>query len=111
MQQQLKLFRAEIREDMRDTKQAIMPMACGVFTILLGAILLSLMLVHLMHWAIPTMPLWGAYATVGLLITAIGAGMYYAGMKRWETVNPLPEKTAEAVKENIQWLTQPTQPK
>jgi len=107
IQQQLKMFRAEVKEDMEETRQAIYPMACGVFTMLLGTIMLSLMLVHLINWAIPSMPLWGAYAAVGLVLTAIGAGMYYAGLKRWETVNPLPEKTAEAVKENIQWLTQP----
>jgi hypothetical protein len=107
LQQQLRLFRAEVKEDLEETKQAIYPMACGLATLSIGAVMLSLTLVHLLHWTIPALPLWGAYAMVGALLTAGGAGMYFAGKKRLEQVNPLPEKTAEAVKENIQWLTQP----
>ena len=105
--QQLKMFRAEVREDIRDTKQALYPIACGLFTLLLGSILLCLMLVHWLTYVFPDLHVSGAYAIVGLLLSAAGAGMYYAGMKRLESVNPLPEKTAEAVKENVQWLTQP----
>lgn len=105
--QQLAMFRAEVREDFSKTKQAITPMACGVVTLFLGAILLSLMLVHLLDWAFPALTLWGAYGIVGGALTALGAGLYLAGKKRFETFNPLPDKTAQTVKENVQWLTQP----
>jgi len=105
--QQLAMFRAEVREDFSKTKQAITPMACGVVTLFLGAILLSLMLVYLLHDLIPGLALWGAYAIVGGALTALGAGLYMAGKKRFETFNPLPDKTAQTVKENVQWLTQP----
>jgi hypothetical protein len=107
MAQQLAMFRHEVREDFRKTQQALYPMAGGLAAALLGGVLLCVMLVHLLHWANPNLPLWGGYGIVGGLLAAAGAGAFYAGKKRLETVNPLPEKSAEAVKENVQWLSNP----
>jgi len=107
LSQQLAMFRAEVREDWRKARNATIPMALGGAVVFVGVILLCLMLVHLLAWAWPELPLWGAYGIVGGVMAAVGAGAFYAGKKKLEQNNPLPDKTAHALKENVQWLSQP----
>jgi hypothetical protein len=44
----------------------------------IGAILITLMLVHLLH-AILNLPLWGSYGIVGIVLLAAGGGFLYGG--------------------------------
>jgi hypothetical protein len=104
--QQLAMFKTEINEDIRKTQNALYPLAWGMGVAAIGGVLLSLMLVHFVHWATPLYE-WAAYGVVGLIMTAAGLGIFFAGKKKMESLHPLPEKSAEALKENLQWLTQP----
>jgi hypothetical protein len=83
------------------------PMAAGLLILLLGGALLGVMLAHALHAAGPGLPLWGSYGIVGGLLAAAGAGAFYSGKKQLENVHPLPEKSTEALKENVQWLSNP----
>jgi hypothetical protein len=83
----------------------------GVGTVTLGIILLSLMLVYLLHWlSLPTgsdqasIPLWGCFGIVSAVFLAIGAAISWAGYKKFESFTLLPEKTAQTVKENVEWI-------
>lgn len=105
LSQQLTMFQAEIRADLGKFQQAAIPVACGLVTMLVGAVVLSVALAYFLNWKWPELPLWGAFAIVGGLVTAIGVMLYSVGRKQLETVNPLPEKSAQALKENLQWLT------
>jgi len=105
LSQQLTMFQAEIRSDVGKLQQAAIPVACGLATLLVGAMVLSVALAYFLNWRWPDLPLWGAFAIVGALVTAIGAVLYSVGKKQLDTVNPLPEKSAQALKENLQWLT------
>jgi len=105
LSQQLSMFQAEIRSDIAKVQQAAYPVACGLATLLVGAMTLSFGLAFFLNWMWPGLPLWGAFAIVGALVTAIGAGLYSVGKTQLDTVNPLPEKSAQALKENLQWLT------
>lgn len=44
----------------------------------IGAILITLMLVHLLH-AIFNLPIWGSYGIVGIVLLAAGGGFLYGG--------------------------------
>jgi protein-S-isoprenylcysteine O-methyltransferase Ste14 len=55
-----------------------------------------------------TMPLWLASLLTALLLLCVGAGMYAAGRSRLRQVNPVPERTAQSVKESLEWLKQHT---
>jgi len=107
LSQQLALFREEVREDFRKTREAVYPMTFGLGLAAIGGVLLCLMLVYLLHWAYPALPLWGAYGIVAAVLTLLGVGLFLVGKSRLESFNPLPDKTAEALKENLQWLKQP----
>lgn len=108
LNQQLALFRAEVREDLRKTRDAAIPMAIGAALAGIGGILLCLTVVYLLHWAFePNLPLWGAYGIVAAAMCLLGGALVLAGKHKFEAFNPLPDKSAEALKENLQWLNQP----
>ena len=106
MKQQLELLKAEVRDDFRKVRDASEMLGAGAGLALMGGILLTLTLVHLLNWLIPDMPQWAAYGIVAVVFIAGGAGLYLAGKRMLDKVNPLPEQTAEALKENVQWITQ-----
>jgi len=107
MKQQVSLLQAEIRNDFRKTKEAATMQGIGVGVALLGCLLLSLTLVHLLHWAIPDLPLWGCHGIVGLAALIIGGILFYVGQSRFASFNPLPDESVTALKENVRWITNP----
>jgi len=107
MSQQLALFKQEVREDIQKAKDAAQSLALGSGLLLLGGILLCLMCVYMLH-ELAALPLWGSFAIVGGVLTAIGAVMTYLGYERLRTINPLPEKTTQGLEENLEWKTKPT---
>jgi hypothetical protein len=74
--------------------------------------MISFMLVYLLHWAtspgiqdLARVPLWGCYGLVGAGFLIAGGALLGAGLARFHSFTPLPEKSAEALKENVKWLT------
>jgi len=107
MKQQMALFKAEVREDMRKTTEAATSMGAGVAATLVGGIVLCFALAHLLHWALPNVDLWVWYAVVGGVVTAVGVGLTCTAIQKFRSFNPLPDQTAEALKENLEWKTKP----
>jgi hypothetical protein len=94
--QQLALFKAEFREDMRKTREAALSLVVGVGVALFGVLLLLFALVYLLSWA-SGLALWASFAIFGGIVLAAGLGLIYAGKKRFESFNPLPDQSAEAL--------------
>jgi H+/Cl- antiporter ClcA len=107
LKQQFQLFKQEVREDLRKSREAALVLGLGIALGLIGAILLALMLAHLLAWAAPQMPLWVCYGICGGVIFAIGLGLYVAGLAKFDSLNPLPKESARTLKENVQWITNP----
>jgi len=105
IKQQVALVRTEIRDDFRKTKEGALSLALGLGVVALGALLLCFALVYLLAWAVPQVPIWVWFAVIGVLLGAGGGAMIYAGAKKFETFNPLPDQSAQALRENVQWLT------
>jgi Putative Actinobacterial Holin-X, holin superfamily III len=114
MRQQFAMLKAEIRSDFHKVLAGVIPLAAGIAPLLLGGLMLCFTLVHLIHWATTpaaaanadpaTIPLWGCYAIVSATFFLVGGVLLGVGIYRLKTVNPLPEETAKALEENIQWL-------
>lgn len=98
---QLDLFRAEIEDDLRQTKEAGGAMAIGALVLLLGGIFLGLMVVYLLSWFFPELPLWGSFGIVGAVLTIVGVAFYQTGKRKFASFNPLPDKSVEALKETF----------
>jgi len=107
MKQQFAMFQAEVKEDMRKTVEASSALGVGMAVTFVGSILLCFTLVYLLYWAFPTAPLWVWFAVVGGVVTAVGGGLVYAAYAKFRSFNPLPDKTAQALKENLEWKTTP----
>jgi len=114
IRQEIRFAKAEVKSDFHKTKESIAVLATGAAVAVLGVFLLAWMLVYLLHWlTIPPdaalhdparVPLWGCFGIVGLVLLAIGAALVMAGKKKLEAFNPLPDQTAQTVKENVEWI-------
>jgi len=106
--QQVALLKHDLRADIRQTKEAATSLVVGGIVTNMGAILLMFMIVHLLNWLIPALPLWSCFAIVGVVLTGVGLAWLKMGAKTLETLNPLPEQSIAAMKENVQWTTKPS---
>jgi len=106
IRQQLTLFQVELKNDLRRTKEATIPLVIGGVVCLLAGVILCFMLAHLLEWGFrPDLPLWGAFGIVGLVLAIAGGALVFWGKSKFDAFNPLPDKSVEALKENIQWKT------
>jgi len=105
-------MRKEVEEDFRKSCIAASLMIVGAVVSAIGLFMLTFTLVHLLHWLttpVPlrdpaSIPLWGCYAIVTGLFVAVGGGMVFAGVKKFQSFNPLPDESAKALKDNVNWL-------
>jgi hypothetical protein len=104
IQQQLALFRAEIKDDFRKTVGILITIVSGAFMVAVGGALLCFMLVYLLNSVAPALPLWGCFGIVGGGVALIGGIVAYAAVARFKTFNPLPDESVQALQENVQWI-------
>jgi hypothetical protein len=102
--QQFTLLKQEIKEDMSKTRKAAMPMLVGGVVAFVGVLILAHALAILLYYLVPP---WAAYGIVGVVITGVGIGLFFAGEKQFASFNPLPDRSLEALKENVECLTNP----
>jgi hypothetical protein len=115
IRQEIRFARAEVRTDLRKSREAVTVLALGVGTSVLGVFLLSVMFVFLLHWlTLPAesahqvdpaaIPLWGCFGIVSAVFLLTGAALVWMGYRKFESFNPLPDETAKTVKENVEWI-------
>ena len=49
------------------------------------------------------MPLWLAALIMGVLLACIGGAAYAGGRSKLKEVHPVPEKTVQTIKDDVQW--------
>jgi len=103
--QQLTLFRTEIRAEFRKAQEAVIVLAIGIGVLLIGVLVLELMLPLLLNWLWPAVPLWVCFAIVGGIHTVAGAILLVMAIKQFRAVHAVPERSVEALRENLQWTT------
>ena len=104
LKQNLALFKVEVREDVRKTKEAAAALGVGAALAGVGGLHLTLMLVFLLA-LIPRIDLWVCFGIVGAVFVGAGLALFLRGKNKLESFNPLPDESAEALKENVQCLT------
>lgn len=107
VRQEIALARQETAEELGKAKAAGIALATAGAVLAFGGLLLLLALggavADLLDW-----PQWAGYGIVGLLLAIAGAVLISIGQKRIKQVHPVPEKTVETVKENVEWLKERT---
>jgi hypothetical protein len=104
IKQQFTLLAAEVRNEVRQAKQAAISISIGAGLAALGGVFLLLMVVSILNEFVG-LPRWASYGIVGSVLAAIGAGLLLYGRRKVAEVHLAPPpQTAEALKENVQWL-------
>ena len=103
IRKEIALARQEVREELGTAKNA------GIKLVIAGAVLaigglfllvtLALGLADLLDW-----PSWAGFGIVGLVSAIVGYVMLSAAQKQIKQVNPIPQKTVETMKENVEWI-------
>lgn len=104
--QQMDMLKAEVREDMGRTKQAMMVGGVGVATLTVGGIALVFSLVYLLRDQ-AGLTEWAAWLIFAGICLAAGVVLGIMSRNLFESFNPLPDKTFNALQENLTWQTQP----
>jgi len=113
IRQEIRFAKAEVKSDLSKTREAVSILAAGIGIASVSGMLLVWMLVYLLHWlTIPAgdvldpakLPLWACFGIVGGILAVIGGITIQTGRGKLQSNNPLPDQTAENVKENVQWI-------
>jgi uncharacterized membrane protein YqjE len=104
LKQQAEMLKAEVREDFQRSKRAAEFGALGIVFGTVGAMGLITALAYLLHEQFQ-FAMWASWGIVGLVFLIAGVvlgGFSYILLERF---NPLPDKTLNALKENLTWQT------
>lgn len=111
VKQEIRFARTEIKSDLRKLRSVVAFLIAGIATALVGAVLFSLMIVHVLHWlsSPPTLdtasiPLWGCYGLTSILFLGAGACLGEVGIKKYASDTLMPEQTIKTVEENVSWI-------
>lgn len=107
VREEIALARQETMEELGKIKTAGIALATAGAVLAVGGLLLVLALAgglaDLLNW-----PAWAGYAIVGVLLAVVGGILIATAQKRIKSIHPIPEKTVETVKENVEWLKERT---
>ena len=103
LKQQYQMLRAEVKEDIRRTKSALTYMSAGIVASLMGVFFLVIALPLLLSWAF-NLAYWAGFGIVGIVLLLLGIVGLFAGKRIFEKNNPLPDKTLNALEENLSWI-------
>jgi len=103
VRKEIALARQEVREEISAAKDAGIALATAGVVLAIGGLFLlvtlALGLADLFDW-----PSWAGFGLVGLVSAIVGAVMLSSARHRLQQVHPIPERTVETMKENIEWI-------
>ena len=104
LRQQAEMLKAEVREDFQRSKRAAEYGALGIVCATVGAMSLIFALAWFLHdqWGFAH---WASWAIVGGVFLIAGVALGGFSYVLLERFNPLPDKTFNALKENLTWQT------
>jgi hypothetical protein len=103
--QEVELAKAEVRQEATKAGKAVGMLGAAGFAGYLAVLLLSFALVYALA---NVMDAGWAALIVAVIWAAVGAVLYATGRKKLRTVSPVPRQTVETLKEDAQWLKNPT---
>jgi uncharacterized membrane protein YqjE len=104
--QQMALFRTELLAEGRKAGEIMLALAMGLAVLGIGVLMLCWALAFLLNWAF-SWPQWAGFLLLGAIFGLLGGVLVYVGRERFRSFSPLPEQSAEALRENLEWKTKP----
>jgi putative superfamily III holin-X len=103
--QEVELAKAEVKQEAAKAGKAAGMLGAAAFAGYLTVVLLSFALVFALGNVID---LGWAALIVAVIWGVVGAVLYSTGRKRLKTVDPVPHRTVDTIKEDASWLKNPT---
>jgi protein-S-isoprenylcysteine O-methyltransferase Ste14 len=103
VRKEIALARQEVREEINTAKDAGIKLAIASAVLAVGGLLLVLTLAQALADLLD-LPVWVGYGIVGLVLAIAGYILLSAAQKRMKEISPVPEKTIETMKENVEWI-------
>jgi hypothetical protein len=103
--QEVELAKAEVKQEATKAGKAAGMLSAAGFAGYLTVVLLTGALVAALSNVMD--PGWAALI-VAVLWGVVGAVLYVNGRKKLKTVDPMPRRTVDTIKEDAQWLKNPT---
>lgn len=97
---EFRLARAELREKANRAAKPATTLAAGA---ILGFYGLGFLLLAIVYALSIALPMWLAALIVSALLIVISAILVVSGRNKLKQIQPVPEKTVETLKENVQW--------
>jgi len=104
--QQIEMLKSEFKEDVRRTKRAMEFSGLGIVLMTVGGLALVACLVFVLHEQYQ-FSMWASSLIIGGILTAVGVTFGVIAYQLFESFNPLPDKTFNALQENLTWKTEP----
>jgi len=102
---EVRLAKVEIRDEVRRAVSSSIWIAAGV----VGALSAWIFLLWTVAYSLETrMSMWAATLVVAVVMACIASVLVIGGIRRVRRIQPIPERTVESVKENLEWMKQPT---
>lgn len=102
---EVRLAKVEIRDEVRRAVSSSIWIAAGV----VGALSAWIFLLWTVAYSLATrMSMWAATLVVAVVMACIASVLVIGGIRRVRRIQPIPERTVESVKENLEWMKQPT---
>jgi len=103
--QEVELAKAEVKQEATKAGKAAGMLGGAAFAGYLAVVLLSFALVFALS---NIMDAGWAALIVAVLWAAIGAALFASGRAKLKTVDPMPRRTVDTIKEDARWLKNPT---
>src|SRR5262245_23399001 len=107
LKQQFELFKRELHADAHKFATALLAFGVAACVGLVSALPVGITLGLLLNYLVPALPLWASFGIVTGVFLICGGGLIAVGWARLRSINPLSDQTAEALKENVQWIMKP----
>jgi hypothetical protein len=102
---EVRLAKAEIRHEARQAVASALWLTVGV----VGALSAWMFLLWTAAYALATiLPMWAATLVIAVAMAAAGSVLIAVGLRRFTHITLMPQRTIESLKENLEWMKQPT---
>jgi uncharacterized membrane protein YqjE len=100
---EVRLAKTEMQEEAGKAKSSAVLLGGGALTAIYAILFLLLTIVYGLALVMPN---WAAALIVAAALAVIATIMLTAGRTRFKQIHPIPERTVETIKENVEWAKQ-----
>jgi Flp pilus assembly protein TadB len=98
---EMRLAKVEIRDEAIEAGSSALWIAAGAVAALGSSMFLSWTAVYALALF---MSMWAATLVVGVALAGLASVLLVVGRRRFKRLRPIPERTVETLKENLEWM-------